>query len=60
MIVWVNVVLNRTVVDSNSHFDNVCGSHLQSQKNSKKKILTLKMTTTRFVESSVTVNNSPI
>ena len=60
MIVWVNVVLNRTVVDSNSHFDNVCGSHLQSKKNSTKKVLTLKMATTRFGESSVTVNNSPI
>ena len=64
MIVWVNVVLNRTVVDSNSHCDNVCGSHLQSKKNSTKKVLTLTMTTTQFVHksvcSSVTVNNSPI
>ena len=32
LIVGVNVVLNRTVVvDSDWHFDNLCGSHLQSQ-----------------------------
>ena len=32
MIVWVNVVLNRTVVvDSDWSFDNLSGSHLQSQ-----------------------------
>ena len=32
LIVRVSVVLNRTVfVDSDWHFDNVCGSHLQSQ-----------------------------
>ena len=32
MIVRVNIVLNRTVVvDSDWHFDNLCGSHLQSQ-----------------------------
>ena len=32
MIVWVNVVLNRTVVvDSDGRFDNLRGSHLQSQ-----------------------------
>ena len=31
MIVRVNVVLNRTVVDSNSCFDNLCGSHRQNQ-----------------------------
>ena len=32
MIVWVNVVLSRTVaVDSEWRFDNLCGSHLQSQ-----------------------------
>ena len=38
LIVRVNVVLNRTVVvDSDWRFDNLCGSHLQSQ--------TLKMTT---------------
>ena len=29
LIVWVNVVLNRTVVDSDWHFHNLCGSHLQ-------------------------------
>ena len=32
LIVRVNVVVNRTVVaDSNWRFDNLCGSHLQSQ-----------------------------
>ena len=32
MIVRVTVVLNRTVVvDSNWRFDNLCGSHFQSQ-----------------------------
>ena len=32
MVVRVNVVLNRTVVvDSNWRFDNLCGSHLESQ-----------------------------
>ena len=32
MIVQVNVVLSRTVVvDSDQRFDNLCGSHLQSQ-----------------------------
>ena len=31
MIVRVNVVLNRTVVDSSWRFDNLCGSHRQSQ-----------------------------
>ena len=32
LIVWVNVVLNRTVVvDSDWRFDNLCGSHLQNQ-----------------------------
>ena len=32
MIVWVNVVLNRTVVVGNDgRFDNLCGSHLQSR-----------------------------
>ena len=31
MIVWVNVVLHRTVVDSDLRFDNLWGSHLQSQ-----------------------------
>ena len=29
MIVWVNVVVNRTVVDDNDRgFDNLCSSHL--------------------------------
>ena len=31
MIVRVHVVLNRTVIDSDWRFDNLCGSHLQSQ-----------------------------
>jgi len=32
MLVWVNVVLNKTVVvDSDWRFDTLCGSHLQSQ-----------------------------
>ena len=32
LIAWVNVVLNRTVVvDSDWRFNNLCGSHLQSQ-----------------------------
>ena len=32
LIVQVNVVLNSTVVvDGDSHFDNLCSSHLQSQ-----------------------------
>ena len=32
LIVRVNVVLNRTVVvDNDWRFDNLCGSHLQSQ-----------------------------
>ena len=58
MIVPVNVVLNRTVVvDSDLRFDNLCGSHLQSQRVT----LILKMTTARAVETSVTVNkNNPI
>ena len=33
LIIQVNVVLNRAVfVDSDWHFDNLCSSHLQSQK----------------------------
>ena len=58
MIVRVNVVLNRTVVvDSDLRFDNLCGSHLQSQRVT----LILKMTTVQAVETSVTVNkNNPI
>ena len=31
LIVRVNVVLNRTVVVDSGRFDNLCGSHLQSQ-----------------------------
>ena len=35
LIVWVNVVLNRTVVvDGDWRFDNLCSSHLQSQSES--------------------------
>ena len=55
MIVRVNVVLNRTVVlDSDLRFDNLCGSHLQSQRVT----LILKMTTAQAVETSVTVNKT--
>ena len=55
MIVPVNVVLNRTVVvDSDLRFDNLCGSHLQSQRVT----LILKMTTAQAVETSVTVNKT--
>jgi len=32
MIVRVNVVLSRTVVDSDWRFDNLCGSHLASKE----------------------------
>ena len=32
MIVRVNVVLNRTDVDSHWRFDNLCGSHLQNRR----------------------------
>ena len=58
LIVPINVLLNRTVVvDSDLRFDNLCGSHLKSQRVT----LTLKMTTAQAVETSVTVNkNSPI
>ena len=31
MIVGVSATLNRTVVDSDGRFDNLCGSHLLSQ-----------------------------
>ena len=31
VIIFMSVVLNRTVVDSDWHFDNLCSSHLQSQ-----------------------------
>ena len=31
MIIQMCVVLNSTAVDSDSHFDNVCSNHLQSQ-----------------------------
>ena len=50
-IVRVNAVMNRTVVDSDWRFHNLSGSHLQK---------TLKLTTAQVVETSVTVNNSPI
>ena len=32
MIVQVRVALNRTVVDSDCRFSNLCGSDLQSQR----------------------------
>ena len=32
MIVWVNVLLNRTVVDSDCCFDHLCISNLHSQR----------------------------
>ena len=28
MIIQVNVVLNRTIANSDSHFDNLCNSHM--------------------------------
>ena len=61
LLVRVNVVLNRTVVvDSDWRFDNLCGSHLQSQSEFRV-TLTLKMTTAQVVATSVTINNnSPI
>lgn len=31
MIVWLGLVLNKTVVDSDRRFNNLCGSHLRSQ-----------------------------
>ena len=31
MIVCLGLVLNTTVVDSDRRFNNLCGSHLQSQ-----------------------------
>ena len=52
-IIWVIGVLRRTVV-SDWRFDNLCGSHLQSQDS----LLTLKMASAQVVETSVT-NNSP-
>ena len=75
LIVRVNVVRNRTVVvDSDWRFDNLCGSHLQSQSELYHVSwcyytlvidligqVTLKMTIAQVVETSVTVNNnSPI
>ena len=32
MVVWVSVVLERSVVDSDWRFDNLCGCHLQSPR----------------------------
>ena len=46
------VDLNRTVVDTDWRFDNLCGSHLWLT-------FTLKMTTAQVVETSVSVNNCP-
>ena len=53
MIVRANVVQKRTVVDTDWRFHNVCGGHLQSESESK-------VTTKQVVETSVSVNNSPI
>ena len=46
LMVWVNVVLNRTVVvDNDWRFDNLCGSHRQSQiKETKTKFLLIQST----------------
>ena len=52
MIVLLNVVLDKSVVDSDGRFDKLCIIFESS--------LTLKMTTAQVVETSVTVNNSPI
>ena len=49
-IIWVIGVLRGTVV-SDWRFDNLCGSHLQSQ-------VTLKMASAQVVETSVTNNSS--
>jgi len=61
VIVWVKVVLKRTVV-GHWRFDNLSGSHLQSQVNSvcqmMMMMLTLKMTSAQVVETSVTNNSS--
>ena len=44
MIVRVNVVLNRTVVvDKDGRFDNLCGSHLQSQMSCTMSIYGIKL-----------------
>ena len=37
MIVWVNIVMDRTVVDSDWHFNNMCSS--SGQKNVLRKLL---------------------
>ena len=60
LIIPVSVVLTRTVWgDIDWHFDNLSGSHLQSQDLTLKS-LTLKMTSTQVVEMSVNVTpNSP-
>ena len=52
MIVLLNAVLDKSVVDSDGRFDKLCIIFESS--------LTLKMTTAQVVETSVTVNNSPI
>ena len=51
LIVRVRVVLKRTVV-GDSRFENLSGSHLQSQ------VSTLKMTSAQVLETSVTNNSS--
>ena len=55
MIFRACAVLNRTLVDSDWCFDNMCGSSDVIQLT-----LALKMTTAQVAETSVTVNNSPI
>ena len=38
VIVWVSVVLKRTVVDINLHFNNMSRNHLQSDVNCKSSV----------------------
>ena len=52
MIVLLNAVLDKSVVDSDGRFDKLCIIFESS--------LTLKMTTAQVVETSIIVNNSPI
>ena len=54
MIVWVNVVLNRTVVDSDVWTTRAVVTDVIQLT------LTLQMTTALVVETSVTVNNRTI
>ena len=63
MMVRVNAALNRTVVESDWRFDNLCGSHPQTQRivmnNIYISLHAKKMTTAEVVEASVTINNGP-